>query len=1185
MHDPFAEGPRGASSSLPGEGGTALLALAVAKRLVDPGLAARLQDQTARGESETVLWSRHGPVVDALLASGLLQAGQVLALQAELAGADEVQTRMASGEDAGPSFAEARRVAETARAFPVPGWERYEAIEYLAQGGMARVFRARDPRLRRDVAIKVLNSSDGQALRRFMQEAQSQARVEHPHVCRIYEVGEVGGHPYIAMEFVHGRPIDELSQVLGLEQKVRVLQEVAEAVQAAHRLGLIHRDLKPLNILVERREEGWWPVVLDFGLAGHPDNEGLTVAGSLMGTPAFMAPEQARGETLRLDRRTDVYALGATLYALLLGRPPFQGDGVFKVLMKVMHEEPPRPRSLDPTLPEDLETILLKCLEKEPHRRYDSAKLLAEDLRRYLEGEPLLARPLGAWDRLRKRVRRNRALSAVVAVSAGAVLILGGLILRTQWRGRAQAQLAQRFGLECERAESSYRRAQMLPLHDMRPHRADMRDWMARVAGQMQRLGGIAQGPGRFALGEACLTLGEPGVALQHLEAAWRAGTQGPETAAALGLAHTMILREAREQAQRLPSREMKEARLAELNRVHLQPALHYLRLSGSSPSLVQEGQLAFLERRDPEALAKARQALARDPWEVDAHLLVARVNLARTKDLMDRGTYETAARTCDLGLAAAREAQAVARSLLEAYALEGEARTLDADLANHLGKPFDGPSQAARAALEQALKVDPEAPDVHVKLARLYRQWADATLDRGGDPEPLLEGSIHHGQEALRCDPLAWEAALLLSMTHRFRADYLDSLGEDPLPQLDQALVAGQRAIAIRPAEAVLWNSVGNCYLSRVELLQKRAQDPTADLNQASARFEEACRLDPTYASPWSNRGICLRRLAMGVDARGGDPLPLMVRAQSCYQEALKINPRNVLVQTNLGKLCKFKAEMELRRGLEPTSSLQDGAAAFGRVLAINPTYALCHGGLGELVTVRGLCQWLKGGDALPAFREALAHHRRALACNGNNAELHERLGLTCLVLARYQAARGRDPGPALEQARVAFARALEINPRSEEGLLGLAEVHLVRTPSPGALAEAARAAALARDFSPLSPAPLLVQAEIELAGAGAQAPRARQARLKAAAAALDAAERLEPRSSHRDVLRARLAVLGAGGAPASAAASAPVQAQAEARLRDALREDPVLALRYRSWLGRGGDPSLRPAPSGQRL
>lgn len=210
--------------------------------------------------------------------------------------------------------------AETPDAFG-----RYEQVEYVGQGGMAKVYKAYDATLRRTVALKFLLGESPELSERLLNEARAQARIEHENVCKIYEAGETDGKLYIAMQYIHGKTLRKLAPEISLEQKIRIVAQTAEAVHAAHRVGLIHRDLKPANILVERSQEGdLTPYVVDFGLARGPEAGGLTKTGTVMGSPWYMSPEQAKGNVSQLDRRSDVYSLGATLYEVLAGKPPFE---------------------------------------------------------------------------------------------------------------------------------------------------------------------------------------------------------------------------------------------------------------------------------------------------------------------------------------------------------------------------------------------------------------------------------------------------------------------------------------------------------------------------------------------------------------------------------------------------------------------------------------------------------------------------------------------------------------------------------------------------------------------------------------------------------------------------------------------------------------------------------------------
>jgi WD40 repeat protein/predicted Ser/Thr protein kinase len=308
----------------------------------------------------------------------------------------------------------------------------YEVLDELGKGGMGVVYRARHVHLNRIAALKMILGGmhvGPEHLARFRSEAEAVAKLDHPNCVRVYDVGVHNGNPYIALELIEGGSLQQ--KAAGKPQNAKyaaqTVESVARAVHAAHLKGIVHRDLKPANVLLTLDGQ---PKVTDFGLAKDLDegDSGQTNAGSILGTPSYMAPEQAAGRILDIGPTTDVYALGAILYELLIGHPPFRGETAIATIRLVLDGEVVPPRTALPNVPRDLDTICLKALQKPSHRRYESAAAMAEDLRRYLDGEPISARPIGKSERLVKWVRRKPARAAsfgTAAVAALAMVALG----------------------------------------------------------------------------------------------------------------------------------------------------------------------------------------------------------------------------------------------------------------------------------------------------------------------------------------------------------------------------------------------------------------------------------------------------------------------------------------------------------------------------------------------------------------------------------------------------------------------------------------------------------------------------------------------------------------------------------------------------------------------------------------
>ena len=328
----------------------------------------------------------------------------------------------------------------------IPG---YDVQAVLGHGGMGIVYKAWHLRLNRAVALKMLlvgGYARPQELERFLREAEAVAGLHHPNIVQVFDVGDLDRRPYFTMEFVEG---GSLAQKLGGEPQpalkaAAMVKTLADAIHTAHQEGIVHRDLKPANILLTL--DGT-PKISDFGLARRISSDiALTEYGVALGTPSYMSPEQADGQVEAIGPATDIYALGAILYELLTGRPPFRADTPLETKRQVITSEPAPPSKLNARIPRDLETICLKCLHKEPQSRYPSAEVLADDLRRFERGEPILARPIGRLGRLLRWARRRptaAALYAALLASGLLVLVLVGIQLRSSGQRQATARTAE----------------------------------------------------------------------------------------------------------------------------------------------------------------------------------------------------------------------------------------------------------------------------------------------------------------------------------------------------------------------------------------------------------------------------------------------------------------------------------------------------------------------------------------------------------------------------------------------------------------------------------------------------------------------------------------------------------------------------------------------------------------------
>lgn len=778
----------------------------------------------------------------------------------------------------------------------IPG---YTLLGALGQGGMGVVYRAHQDSLHRVVALKMLSAGPGASgtlLARFHAEAEAVARLKHPHIVQIYEVGEAGGRPFFSLEYVEGGSLaDRLDGTpLVPDEAARLVATLAAAIDFAHQSGIVHRDLKPANVLLAA--DGT-PRITDFGLAKQLQSDsGWTRTGEIMGTPSYMAPEQAGGVTKNIGPACDVYALGAILYELLTGRPPFKGQDAVDTVLLVLSEEPVAPRRLNPKIPRDLETICLKCLEKTPRRRYESAAALAADLRRFLDRAPIVARPVSIVERGTKWARRRPAVAALLLVSVLAIFTLAAGGTFYTWR----------LGIERTRADLNYRQAQA-NLHEAqetidrllaelgsqalasRPENEPLRRQLLEVALDFcQRL--VTQNPeeplirlqaaraGRQVADIQAL-LGEPDAAresynraiveLSALAGARRAPRDAPRelAVAIINLGNLAQRMGAVDEARELYAQAVE--RLVHLRRTDDDPPrierLLATALSNQGVLLESAGQVGAAGEAYGEALSLLSRLALGAPHDADLALQLAATYNNQAALLLRQGAADDA-------LAACERAIAQIESLSDDAASQPAARYALASASNNLGAAHESSDDLAAAAATYA-----QAQTVFEELAAAYPQnplfaqgWADnrhnlARLavhrQQHFEAERLLADTLPRLEELAARTPQSPAPRQQLAVTLQRLAALLDQRGEELQAEdyATRAIRLDQQLQDDFPGQPEHVSHLATTLETTARMLARRTQlsDAARYLREAVDIQQKAVAAAPTQvAYRWALRG-----------------------------------------------------------------------------------------------------------------------------------------------------------------------------------------------------------------------------------------------------------------------------------------------------------------------------------------
>jgi len=927
---------------------------------------------------------------------------------------------------------------------------RYHSAVPIGRGGTGRVLRAYDAERGHEVALKLLHASTPALVERLRREAAALARLDHPNIARIFGSGEQDGQPYIAMQLIDGVALDRAVGTLNLEQRIALLLPVVDAVHAAHRAGLVHRDLKPANILVAREADAsLTPYVVDFGLVHDEVPTALTVEGEFLGTPGYLSPEQAAGERA-IDRRSDVFSLGVILYELCCDRAPFATDSLAGTVVRVLRHEPPSPHRVDARVPLALSRIVRQCLEKQPGRRYQSARALQDDLEAWLDGRPVRARRDGLIAQSARWLRRSPARAAALALAIALPVAGGAIWVHGRFENARGTRLAQDYATTALGIARDLELAAMRPQQDLAVHRARLGERLIPLRAAIADADRNVRRAAAEALGRALFALGDIDAASEVLDAAWDEGPQTTALAILRGRVRERIAAERLAALGAIGDRELREARAGQIRAEFLEPALALFERAGNASdvdSRIAQALLAFHAGRRDDA-----QALlgAIDDPSLAAELLSAQLHLDHVLGLFDEAEVADVDAALEIADQAFSALADTARSLAAAQIGRCRVATLRLRLASRKGDAAALPETLI--ACDRAIAHDSTDATVRSASALAYSALArrQAMLNHAPDAAAARVRTDHAAAPGN-------ETALALGQSLISASDHARNRAADGDALLIEAEAVLLAASEHAPGEVALLVELGT---ARQMLAIHGRDDKERMFASAAQTMQRALDAQDTLGSRLRLAEI----LAWWGNERyhaGQPPGDVLERAVQLLSPALQRLPDDLRILQRLAFAHWTQGQYLAATGVAADTDLLASEQYYDRVLAVDPR----RGGPRfnrlsvQFTLARHLLQ--RGDSAADVLARARAGFPD-LEAHADDAGLAVQAGALHLLLARERKRNGIDARDEFATARRELGRGLT-HPR-DRGAAAAQLADLVVSAEPDGVPAEALAEELAR-------------------------------------------------------------------------------------------------------------------------
>ncbi len=949
----------------------------------------------------------------------------------------------------------------------------YRILGPIARGGMGTVLKAYHPGLDRHYALKVIQADPqfpAVAVERFLREARAVARIgKHPNIVQVHDVGQQGLFYYFAMDLVEGDTLDKQLQGKALpgRRAAEIALAVAEGLTVAHDAGIVHRDLKPSNILFTKEGS---PQITDFGLArdaSTSSEQALSQDGQILGTLQYMAPEQAAGDQARIGPATDVYGLGATLYEMITGRPPFEGTTQFAVWSSVMAGDPPPPRQVNPKVHPDLETVCLKAMARSPGDRYPAAREIAADLRRFLEGEPIHARPVS----LARRVWRRAVRRWPVVVPTAAFVVLGiAWVIGSAARSIADARaveielaVARQFREKNrpQDARDAYQRA--VALDGSSREAADGLAWATSEVNRLQAEAYAEKQRAIEAEKQARAMVAKSGL-VQNVLARWMLVSPSLKELERLRFDSRISPDDLRKASaphwtrvaafmERTPKDDTSQATMlafagwAKSLAGDDEVGLAFIRKSRSLDADLPYGALmealaclsGYLARQPLPQLSTSPTGVSFGPMPPEGEEMRS-LRIRMTQLLEEAGR----ARVWGEGIAQDFRRGIEALQSLQAGRYEDADRGLSEVVGTAAMLVFESDILLARGKvryllgrfedglkdLRQVVEARPNQAEARLYLGQCIFGTALMLSARGEDPRATYHEAIAEFSAAMELRPGFVEAVSMRGIASLWKGDAETSRGVNPEPSFDAAIADFDEAIRGSRGDAGFHLNRGNAFLSKSKWQGAQGQDGRWALRQAIESYDAALRGEPERADTYAIRGGAHETLAGFQIVRGEDPMPSYERAIGDLDEALKRDPASVSAWCNRGHVHERRASYRAAHGEDALSEFDQAISDASEALARDPELVQVLVNRAGARTARGKALRERGEDGVPCFDEAIADLDAALGRDPNNIGAFNNRGTAWQARGDALLEGGKDPSEAYDRAIHDLGEVLSRNP-----------------------------------------------------------------------------------------------------------------------------------------------------------